>query len=61
MPNKTIYLRNEDVDVWERSKRIADTMRENVSQVIVRALLDYNSKHGETSDKIDKLVARVKS
>lgn len=38
MPNKTLYLRDEQVIVWEEAQRLSGN---NVSQLIIKLLADW--------------------
>ena len=44
MPNKTIYLRQEDEHVWLRAKEVAIQNGTELSQVIVAMLAKYVAK-----------------
>lgn len=56
MPNKTIYLRQGEVSTWDRAKRIAELKGENVSNIIIIGLAQYNRENGAIANKIERLL-----
>lgn len=41
MPNKTLYVRDEDVSLWENAEKAAKKARQSVSSVVAAALHAY--------------------
>jgi hypothetical protein len=41
MPNKTLYVRDEDTAVWDRAEEAAEKARQSVSQLVATALRHY--------------------
>jgi hypothetical protein len=48
MPNKTIYIRNDDVSTWDDANVFADLHHQSLSQLIMQALRDYMVKKDES-------------
>jgi hypothetical protein len=40
-PNKTLYIRDEDMPVWERAEHAAERTRQSVSQLVTASLRHY--------------------
>lgn len=40
-PNKTLYIREDDVPIWERAEQAAKTTSQSVSQLVTSALQHY--------------------
>lgn len=51
-PNKTLYIRDEDVPLWERAEQVAKSTRQSVSLVVASAL----RRHLGVADDIDVYV-----
>ena len=45
MPPKTIYVREDDVSLWERAVAFARARRMTVSALIMTALEEYLERH----------------
>lgn len=56
MPNKTIYVSDKDVPLFDRAKEIAG---EALSSVLVRALREYVSRHEEKEKGIKEISIKV--
>jgi hypothetical protein len=41
VPNKTLYVRDEDTAVWDRAEEAAEKARQSVSQLVATALRHY--------------------
>lgn len=41
MPNRTLYVRDEDTAVWDRAEEAAEKARQSVSQLVATALRHY--------------------
>jgi len=40
-PNKTLYIRDEDMPIWERAEQAAKQARQSLSQLVIGALQRY--------------------
>ncbi len=58
MPNKTIYVSDNDTSLFEEAKNLAG---EALSSVIARALREYVSKHQKKSQGMKEISAKVGS
>ena len=58
MPNKTIYVSEKDVPLFERAKEIAGVA---LSSVLVQALSEYVSRHEEREKGIKEISVKVGS
>lgn len=56
MPNKTIYVSESDVSLFEEAKTIAG---EALSSVISRALREYVSRHGKKAKGMKEITVKV--
>lgn len=56
MPNKTIYVSNEDQSIYERAQQIAG---DNLSSVLVRALKEFIAKNESQSKGLKEITVQV--
>lgn len=52
MPNKTLYIAQSDIPTWDRAKAIAETVGDNISNVIVGYLEKYVADCGVGVDDL---------
>lgn len=51
-PNKTLYIRDDQVSIWERAENAAAQARQPMSQLVVRLLRDHLTQVETANDEI---------
>lgn len=57
--NKTLYIRDDDVPVWERAEEAATRSRQSVSQLVTAALRAYLPLMFTPEDQLEDIRVRV--
>lgn len=58
-PNKTLYIRDEDVQIWQRAEEAAERTRQSVSQLVSGALRHYLPTIHTPDDEMESIRVKV--
>jgi hypothetical protein len=58
MPNKTLYIRDDDAPLWERAELMAKQSRQSLSQMVMAALDRHLAAGPDTTDMRDITIKR---
>jgi hypothetical protein len=59
MPNRTLYVRDEDTAVWDRAEQAAENARQSVSQLVATALRHYLPTIHTPGDQLSDIRVRT--
>jgi len=58
MPNKTLYIRDDDAPLWERAELFAKQSRQSLSQLVMAALDRHLAAELDTAEMQDIKIKR---
>lgn len=58
-PNKTLYIRDDDMSIWERAEVAAKQTRQSVSQLVTTALQHYLPTVHAPSGELEEITVEV--